>query len=372
MLRAVHHLPLGAVDVRLRRLVDPALVAAVLGRVHGGQERDAEAVGQRRRGRRHEPVVPVHEVERLLLGELQPGGEHVGVHAVDPGDEAVEVARPARLAHAVHDDPRALLAQRRVRAAAREHLDLHALADELLGELAHMAGEATLDHGRVLPGEDERAGRHGGRLYRRCTLGRDCPAGRSRAQAGAARRAARTARRAPRTDPDLLVAQRPRGRGEDLQRLAAEQLLGLGRTARALRQRRQRQRPVGGDEHDVAARPAVQELRRGHHGQLGEHLGQGGDLAAHDRQRRGVDHVEHVHAVLAQHAAHVTAQLHREQVGGHVGAAERVADDEVGRSVGARRSEQLARIANADPQRARRDAGRAAPARARSTRSSCS
>ena len=48
-----------------------------------------------------EPVVAVDEVEVEAVAELDAGGEHVGVHVLDPGDELAEVARAARLAHAV-------------------------------------------------------------------------------------------------------------------------------------------------------------------------------------------------------------------------------------------------------------------------------
>ena len=58
-----HHPALDAVDVRLRMLVDPALVAAVLGGVHGHQPRDAAAAGELARRGGDQPVVRVHEVE---------------------------------------------------------------------------------------------------------------------------------------------------------------------------------------------------------------------------------------------------------------------------------------------------------------------
>ena len=63
------HPPLDAVDVRLRVLVDPALVAAVLGRVDGDQPRAAPAAGELARGVGDEPVVGVDEVE--AAAELQ-------------------------------------------------------------------------------------------------------------------------------------------------------------------------------------------------------------------------------------------------------------------------------------------------------------
>ena len=95
---------LDPVDVGLRVLVDPALVAAVLGRVDRGHQRRAEAAGEMVAGGRDEPVVAVDEVEVEAIAELDPGGEHVGVHPLDPGHELAEVARPARLEHAMDVD----------------------------------------------------------------------------------------------------------------------------------------------------------------------------------------------------------------------------------------------------------------------------
>ncbi len=37
----------------------------------------------------------------MLFGERFAGREHVAVHLLDPCDEAVEIARPTRLAHAM-------------------------------------------------------------------------------------------------------------------------------------------------------------------------------------------------------------------------------------------------------------------------------
>jgi hypothetical protein len=46
--------------------------------------------------------------------------------------------------------------------SSREDVDLDAVADELLGELAHVAGEASLHDRGVLPAEDQDAhGAHG-------------------------------------------------------------------------------------------------------------------------------------------------------------------------------------------------------------------
>ena len=82
---------LDPVDVRLRVVVDPALVAAVLGGVDGGHQRGVEAAGEVVARHRDQPVVPVHEVKLELVAQLDAGGEHVRVHALDPGDELAQV-----------------------------------------------------------------------------------------------------------------------------------------------------------------------------------------------------------------------------------------------------------------------------------------
>ena len=113
----------------------------------------------------------VHEVEGLFLRQCLAGREHVLVHLLHPREEAVEVARPPRLGHAVHRHPplprtaghiQLGLAARR---AAREHVHAHALAHEALRQLAHVARQAALDHRRVLPGEHQHALAHGSRPY---------------------------------------------------------------------------------------------------------------------------------------------------------------------------------------------------------------
>ena len=96
----------------------------------------------------------VHEVE--AAAELGARGQHVLVHVVDPGDERVQVVlRELRLAHAVHGHAVPVLDRGQAPAAARDDVDLVAVAHELLGQLAHVPGEAALDDRRVLPGEAE-------------------------------------------------------------------------------------------------------------------------------------------------------------------------------------------------------------------------
>ena len=156
-LGAVGHPALDPVDVGLRVLVDPALVAAVLGGVDRDHQRAAEALGEVVAGVGHEPVVPVHHVEVVAVAHLHAGGQHVGVHVLDPGDELGELARALGLADAVDHHALQLLLGRRLLEPAREHVHLGVLRHEVLGQLAHVAREAALDQRRVLPGEDQDA-----------------------------------------------------------------------------------------------------------------------------------------------------------------------------------------------------------------------
>src|SRR3954466_11231068 len=98
------------------------------------------------------------DVELIAIAELYPGGEHVRVHPLDPGDELPKVRRPLGLADAMDGDAAAALLGGRPLPAAGQHVDLCVLVDQALGELAHVTGEAALDQRRVLPGEDQRAG----------------------------------------------------------------------------------------------------------------------------------------------------------------------------------------------------------------------
>ena len=169
--RAASHPALDGVDVRLRGILHPALVAPVLGRVDRRHVWHAQPVGERRGGVRDEPVMAVDEVVGVLLGQRLAGREHVLVHLLHPGDEAIEVARPARLAHAMHPHAGELRQAGLTRLwwiadPAREHVHARPLADERLGELAHVPGQPALDHGRVLPGEEQHAIAHAPYLAR--------------------------------------------------------------------------------------------------------------------------------------------------------------------------------------------------------------
>jgi hypothetical protein len=139
-------------------------VAPELRGVHGDEPRAVEPAGELLGGGGHQPVVGVHEVEAQAVGQLAPGRAHVGVHGVDPADEGAQVVlRVLGLAQAMHDHAVAVLLGRQAPPAAREDVDLDALAHELLGQLAHVTGEAALDDGRVLPREDQHARAHAAR-----------------------------------------------------------------------------------------------------------------------------------------------------------------------------------------------------------------
>ena len=117
----------------------------------------AEALREVVAGRGHEPVVPVDHVEVVAVPHLHSCGEHVRVHVLDPGHELAQVARALRLANAVHEHAAHLLLGGILLAAAGKHVDVDSLGGQVLGQLAHVAGEPALDQRRVLPGQDQDA-----------------------------------------------------------------------------------------------------------------------------------------------------------------------------------------------------------------------
>ena len=129
---APHHRPLGSVDLRLRVVLDPALMAAVFRCVDGDEPRPARAPGHTLGGAGHEPVVRVHDVELETVAQLGGQGEHVGVHGPDPAQEGIDVGRELGLAHAVDVDAVALLVSGQPAAGPGEHVDLHAVLHQML------------------------------------------------------------------------------------------------------------------------------------------------------------------------------------------------------------------------------------------------
>ena len=101
-------------------------------------------------------VIPngIDPADLAPVADLDARRQHVRVHVLDPGDELAQLARAARLAHAVHHHAFHLLLGRRLLHAAREHVHLHVLAHEVLRQLADVPREAALDQRRVFPGED--------------------------------------------------------------------------------------------------------------------------------------------------------------------------------------------------------------------------
>ncbi len=78
----------------------------------------------------------VNQVELALLRERLARGEHVLVHALHPRHEPVEIAWPARLAHAVNAQASRPLARATpcdaVAGGAREHVNRRPLSRERL------------------------------------------------------------------------------------------------------------------------------------------------------------------------------------------------------------------------------------------------
>src|SRR5207253_458531 len=82
------------------------------------------------------------------------GKRKVAVHVADPGDEGIEVVlREVGFGNPVDHYAVAVLLQRPVAAASREHMKLGALADKPLRQLANVARKTALDDRRVFPRE---------------------------------------------------------------------------------------------------------------------------------------------------------------------------------------------------------------------------
>ena len=168
--RAVRHPPLDRMDVRLRRVLHPALVTPVLGGVDRRHVRHAQAVGKRRRRRaRRASRGRAPGRSACSSASASPAASMssfiCSTHATkrsrsrgQPGSRTRCTLTPASCC--TRRQRPALLAE-----AARQHVDRNALANERLGELAHVARQAALDHGRVLPGEEQHSTGHCQTLY---------------------------------------------------------------------------------------------------------------------------------------------------------------------------------------------------------------
>src|SRR5207248_5511083 len=74
---AFHHPSLDCMDVRMRVLLDPTLVAAVLGRVNRDQPRAADAARYGLSHAGYEPIVGVDDIEVESLAQLQRELPHI-------------------------------------------------------------------------------------------------------------------------------------------------------------------------------------------------------------------------------------------------------------------------------------------------------
>jgi hypothetical protein len=171
---AARHPAFDAIDVGLRVTLDPTLMTAVLGRMDRRQVRQPQALREAGGGARDEPVMAVREVEREPAAKLAAGDVHVRVHALDPGEEGVELARRALLRDAVHAHPAELLLPagfgprtggRDLAAAARQHVHVDPLPRQRLGKLADVPCEPAFDDRRVLPRDDQDARWQAARSY---------------------------------------------------------------------------------------------------------------------------------------------------------------------------------------------------------------
>jgi hypothetical protein len=79
----------------------------------------------------------------------------VVVHVLHPDQESIDVPGEGRLADAVNADAVANLLDRELTTAARQHVDLHTIVREPLGELANVTSEPSLDDRRILPGDHQ-------------------------------------------------------------------------------------------------------------------------------------------------------------------------------------------------------------------------
>ena len=164
--RPVRHPALDRVDVRLRLVLHPALVAPVLGRVDGRHIRHAQPVGERRGGAAPRASRGRGQVVGVLLGERLARPRACPRSSAPPTRRsgrarAASSARGTRWTR--HPAARcpgrgALSAGGRSRRRASARPPPTPCRTSASGELAHVPGEPPLDHRRVLPGEDAARG----------------------------------------------------------------------------------------------------------------------------------------------------------------------------------------------------------------------
>ena len=117
--------------------------------------RSAETARKMVAGVRHQPIMSVNDLELETVAELHPGGQHVGVHSLHPGDELIQLRRPRGLAYAVDVDAVDEILGWGLLPTAREDVDLHAALHQALSLLADDTRQTSLDQGRVLPRKDQ-------------------------------------------------------------------------------------------------------------------------------------------------------------------------------------------------------------------------
>ena len=230
-------------------LVDPALVAPVLRRVDRHDERAAEAPRQVVAGGRDEPVVAVDEVESKRSPSSTPAASMSAfMCSTQATNSPRSRGRRGSRTRWTHTPPRSSSAA--IDSSPREDVHLDAVRHELLGELAHVARQAPLDEGRVLPGEDEDARAHNS----------GSPAPRAPARGCGGRAAPQSLAAAPRSARQRAPSARSRGYGAG--QLAVDHERPVGGLQRE--QLAQRPRPAAAPARARAA------PRRAPPGQLGD------------------------------------------------------------------------------------------------------
>jgi len=150
---------LDGVDRAVEFLGQPALVPARLGRVDGGDQRQAEMLGEGDGGVRHQPVVGVDDVVlAVVAGPQRRTGQGV-VESHRPGQQRAGRERERHRILGGADDAYAVdvLPQRRPGGVPGDHGDLVPGRGERAGEGVDVPAESADEHRRILPGEHQDA-----------------------------------------------------------------------------------------------------------------------------------------------------------------------------------------------------------------------